>query len=235
MTNLTGETLHDRLAREGQLAPREAVRIGASLGRYLVQLHRRGLRDCPIAPANILVHAGDARLLEAENALLTRDYQPYRSPEEAAGKPADELTDIYRLGALMYHMLTGSPPPEPEPASRLATAGKLRPPAPPPSVHAVRRDVSRSLDQAITRALARDPRDRFARASQFAEILEDALTQRLDHQPHSDRPSQVAIVDSFEFGEDERRAAQLQTGRRRRRLLLLVLLALAVAAWAYLG
>ncbi|MEP7326582.1 MAG: hypothetical protein ABI836_11580, partial [Gemmatimonadota bacterium] len=106
MPNSAGETLNDRLSREPRLPPREAVRIGAALARSLVQLHRRGMKDCPIIPANILLVGNDARLLE-EQPLLTRDNQPYLSPEEASGKPADELTDIYRLGALMFHMLTG--------------------------------------------------------------------------------------------------------------------------------
>jgi len=230
MPNATGETLNDRLSREPQLPPREAVRIGAALARSLVQLHRQGTKDCPITPANVLLHGNDARLLEVEQPLLTRDNQPYLSPEEAAGKRADELTDIYRLGALMYHMLTGSPPPAPQPASKLSTATKLRPPQPAPSVHSLRRDVTRQLDSAIARALAIEPANRFARAAQFAEILEDSQTAHTDHSPHSYRPSQVAIVDSFEFVEEETRSEQKRRQQSRRRIVvLLVLLAGAVA------
>lgn len=229
MPNASGETLNDRLAREPRLPPREAVRIGAALARSLVQLHRQGMKDCPIIPANVLLLGHEARLLE-EQPLLTRDNQPYLSPEEASGKPADELTDIYRLGALMFHMLTGSPPPVPQAASMLSSATKLRPPQPAPSVHTIRRDVSRQLDSAIARALAIEPADRFARASQFAEILEDSQTAHTDHSPHSYRPSQVAIVDSFEFGEEETRSEQKRRQKIRRRIVvLLVLLAGAVA------
>lgn len=227
MTNATGETLNDRLSREPRLPPREAVRIGAALARSLVQLHRQGTKDCPITPANILLHGNDARLLE-EQPLLTRDNQPYLSPEEASGKKADELTDIYRLGALMFHMLTGSPPPAPQ----IAT-GKLRSFPPAPSVHTVRRDVSRQLDSAITRALEVNPANRFARASQFAEILEDSQTARMDHSPHSDRPSQMAIVDSFELVEEEKRSEQKRRQQTRRRLVVWLVL-LGGAATAYL-
>lgn len=225
MPNATGETLHERLAREQRMAPPEAVRIGAALARHMVQLHRQGVKDCPITPANILIQNNDARLLEAGQALLTSGNQPYLSPEEASGRKADELTDIYRLGALMFHMLTGSPPPAPVPGTRLGSAGKA---PPPPSVHLIRRDISRQLDAAITRALAAEPTARFSRASQFAEILEDSQTARMDHSPHSDRPSQVAIVDSFEFVEEEKRAEQQSRQRTRRRITIL-LLALAVA------
>jgi serine/threonine protein kinase len=212
MPNATGETLNDRLAREPRLPPREAVRIGAALARSLVQLHRQGMKDCPITPANVLLHGNEARLLE-EQPLLTRDNQPYLSPEEASGKKADELTDIYRLGALMFHMLTGSPPPRPA-----------------PSVHTLRRDVTRQLDAAIARALANEPASRFSRAAQFAEILEDSQTAHTDHSPHSYRPSQVAIVDSFEFVEEETRSEQKRRQKIRRRIVvLLVLLGGAVA------
>ena len=231
MPNATGETLNDRLSREQRLPPREAVRIGAALARSLVQLHRQGTKDCPITPANILLQGNDARLLEAEQAMLTRDNQPYLSPEEASGKKADELTDIYRLGALMFHMLTGAPPPAPQPVSRMVT-GNFRSLSPAPSVHTVRRDVSRQLDAAITRALAVEPSNRFARASQFAEILEDSQTARMDHSPHSYRPSQVAIVDSFEFVEEEKRSEQKRRQQTRRRMVfLLMVLGAAVAAF----
>jgi serine/threonine protein kinase len=227
MPNTTGETLHERLARQQTIAAPEAVRIGAALARHLVQLHRQGLKDCPISPANIVLRGNDARLLEAEQAMLTRDNLPYTSPEEAAGKQPDELTDIYRLGALMFHMLTGSPPPAPQP-------GRLRPGSAPPSVHAIRRDISRQLDAAITRALSAEPAARFSRASQFAEILEDSQSVRTDHSPHSDRPSQAMIVDSFEFGEAERREEKKRRQASRRRMVLLTLVVLGAAAAFFL-
>ncbi|HEV8124633.1 MAG TPA: hypothetical protein VGP80_10335 [Gemmatimonadales bacterium] len=233
MPNATGETLNDRLAREPRLPPREAVRIGAALARSLVQLHRQGMKDCPIIPANVLLLGNEARLLE-EQPLLTRDNQPYLSPEEASGKHADELTDIYRLGALMFHMLTGSPPPAPQPMSKLSSAAKLRPPQPAPSVHAVRRDVTRQLDSAIARALAVEPANRFARAAQFAEILEDSQTAHTDHSPHSYRPSQVAIVDSFEFVEEETRSEQKRRQQSRRRIVFMLLVLGAVIAGYFL-
>lgn len=146
----------------------------------------------------------------------------FPSPEEVSGHPADERTDIYRIGALVYQMLTGSTPPEPVPLPKIATAPRLRPP---PSVHAIRRDVSRALDAAIGRALSRDPRDRFARAIHLADVLDETVT-RLDHEPHSDRPSQMMIVDSWEFQEEERRAdrrVKRQTTERRAMLVLAVL------------
>jgi serine/threonine-protein kinase len=235
MRNATAESLHDRLTRLQRLAPHEAVKIGAALARSVVQLHRQGLKDCPITPANIMLAGDEARLIEAEQAMLTRDNQPYLRPEEAAGKPADELTDIYRLGALMYHMLVGTPPVAPRAARMFTTAGKLIPPPPPPSVHAVRHDISSQLDAAITRALSLEPADRFTKASQLAEILEDSQAHRQDHSPHSYRPSQAAIVDSFEYGEEEKRWERKRRQQARGRLLvLLVLLGAAIAGYVFM-
>lgn len=218
-------TLEERLARERHLSPKEAVRIGASLAREVERLHRQGKRTCPIAPSAITLRGTQVILNENGTAA-------FPSPEEVAGRPPDERTDVYRLGAIMYQMLTGTTPPEPVPPARIiTTAPRLRPPAPPPSVHAVRRDVNRALDAAITRALARDPKDRFARAIHFADVLDESVN-RQDHEPHSDRPSQMMIVDSWEFQEEERRAER-RTRRHateRKAMLLLVVLSGILAA-----
>ena len=212
-------TLAERLAQERQLNPKEAVRIGASLAREVDRLHRQGKRSISIAPAAVTLSGTQVVLGEAETPM-------FPSPEEASGRPADERTDVYRLGAIMYQMLTGLTPPAPVATSRIMTAApRLRAPAPPPSVHAIRRDVNRALDAAITRALSPDPQDRFARATQFADVLEESVN-RLDHEPHSDRPSQTMIVDSWEFQEEEERAerrTKRQSAERKAVLLLVVL------------
>jgi serine/threonine protein kinase len=220
---MTG-TLEERLARERQLSPKEAVRIGASLAREVERLHRQGRRAVPITPSSVT--------LQGTQVILGENGAPaFPSPEEAAGHSPDERTDVYRLGAIMYQMLTGTTPPEPVAVSKITTAPRLKPPAPPPSVHAVRRDVNRALDAAITRALSRDPRDRFARAIHFADVLDESVT-RLDHEPHSDRPSQMMIVDSWEFQEEEQRAERRirRKTTERKAMLLLVVLSAVLAA-----
>jgi hypothetical protein len=213
-------TLEDKLARERQLSPKEAVRIGASLAREVERLHRQGKRACPIAPSSVTLR-GTQVILGEDGATA------FPSPEEAAGHPPDERTDVYRLGAIMYQMLTGTTPPAPVALPKITTASRLKPPAPPPSVHAVRRDVNRALDAAITRALARDPKDRFARAIHFADVLDESVT-RQDHEPHSDRPSQMMIVDSWEFQEEERRAEKRTRRQATERKALFVLVLLTI-------
>ena len=221
---MTSGTLEERLTKERQLSPREAVRIGALLAREVERRHKQGKRSCPIAPSSVMLRGNDVTIGEDGGVV-------FPSPEEVSGHPPDERTDIYRLGAIMYQMLTGTAPPAPVPAPKITTSPRLRPPAPPPSAHAVRRDVSRALDAAITRALSRDPKDRFARAIHFADVLDESMT-RPDHEPHSDRPSQTMIVDSWEFQEEERRAER-RTNRQvteRKALLVLIVLVGILAA-----
>jgi hypothetical protein len=229
-------SLEERLARETRLAPREAVRIGTAIARLVEQQHRAGARTCLVSPLAVLLSGNQVTL--AEGALAAGslksgrgpgepDTASYLTPEELAGQSPDERTDVYRLGALLYHMLAGAPPPRPQPASRLPTASRLKKVDGTPSIHAVRRDVPRALDAAISRAMAHDPRDRFPRAAQLAEVLEDSLAQRLDHEPHSDRPSQMAIVDSWEFREDELRDLRKKQRGATQRKAILILLALS--------
>ncbi len=227
-------SLGDRLAREPQLAPREAVRIGVALARILEQEHRKGVRSSSIQPDIILLSGDSVQIADhpdggTDPATPGTERQVfYLSPEELAGQSPDERTDVYRLGALMYHMLAGNPPPGPSPASRLPNAPRLRRIDAAPSIHTVRHDVTRTLDETIGRAMAYDPRDRFPRAGQLAEVLEESLAQRLDHQPHSDRPSQMAIVDSWEFREEELRGLRRKQRGITQRRALAVLLVLTV-------
>jgi eukaryotic-like serine/threonine-protein kinase len=118
-----GETLADRLAREGALAPTEAARIGAELAEALAHAHERGIVHRDVKPGNVLlerdgrarlVDFGIARLLERESAHLTTAGMitgtlRYLAPEQLAGEEATPSTDLYALGAVLFEMLTGRP------------------------------------------------------------------------------------------------------------------------------
>jgi hypothetical protein len=116
-----GETLADRLAREGALAPAEAARIGAELAEALAHAHERGIVHRDVKPGNVLlerdgrarlVDFGIARLLERESAHLTTAGMitgtlRYLAPEQLAGEEATPATDLYALGAVLFEMLSG--------------------------------------------------------------------------------------------------------------------------------
>jgi serine/threonine-protein kinase len=118
-----GETLADRLARSGPLAPAEVARIGAELAEALQHAHERGVIHRDVKPGNVLlsndgrarlVDFGIARVLDAEAAKLTSAGMiagtlRYLAPEQLAGAEASEASDLYALGTVLYEMATGRP------------------------------------------------------------------------------------------------------------------------------
>ena len=183
----TGESLRQRLDREGQLAVDEAVRIAVEVADGLDYAHRQGVVHRDIKPGNILLsdhHAviadfGIARAVQvAQAGRLTSTglgvgTPLYTSPEQAtAEETLDGRTDIYSLGCVLYEMLAGEPPltgatPQIIQARRLSET--------PSPLHGLRETVPPALDRVIGRALAKVPADRFATAAQFGQALQAAL------------------------------------------------------------
>src|SRR4029079_3493483 len=96
----------------------------------------------------------------------------YFSPEQARGEPATAASDISSLGIVLYEMLVGSRPWEGDSAASVALA-RLSGPIPDPMV--VRPSVPPDLASIVRRALALDPKDRWASASVMADALEGTL------------------------------------------------------------
>ncbi|MGH7534569.1 MAG: serine/threonine-protein kinase, partial [Gemmatimonadales bacterium] len=183
MPYVEGEALRGRLARERLLPVEESLRIAREVADALAYAHGQGIVHRDIKPENILLEAGHAvvsdfgvaravgvasgdRLTSAGVALGT---PMYMSPEQAAGDAmVDGRTDLYALGCVLYEMLAGQPPftgPTVESVVHQHLA------APPPPVTAIRPSVPASVSAALTRALAKEPADRFATASEFAAAL----------------------------------------------------------------
>ena len=183
MPYVEGESLRGRLARERQLPVEDAVRIAREAAQALQYAHEQGVVHRDIKPENLLltrdgntlvadfgiaraVSGGDSRLTETGLAIGT---PAYMSPEQAAGDPTlDARSDIYSLAAVLYEMLAGEPP-YTGATTQAILARRLTEPA--PSVRAVRPNVSEGVDQAIRKALAAVPADRFSSAAQFGQAL----------------------------------------------------------------
>jgi len=177
-----GESLRSRLERERQLPVDEAVRLAAAVAGALDYAHRHQIIHRDIKPENILLEDGQAVVADfgiaralhaAESAKLTETgvavgTVAYMSPEQATGEEFDGRSDIYSLGCVLYEMLAGEPP-FTGPTAQVVTARRLAGSV--PSLHAVRDSVPRQIEQAIGKALAKLPADRFATAAEFADAL----------------------------------------------------------------
>jgi serine/threonine-protein kinase len=181
MPFVEGENAYERLEREKQFAPGEALRIATATASALAYAHEQGVVHRDIKPDNIML-AGDQVLVAdfgvaraasevAEKLTATGmivGTPTYMSPEQASGdKAIDGRADIFALGCVLYEMLAGEPPfkgPNPQATLMRRFMGPPRPLR--PMVH-----IPEHVEAAIVRSLAKDPAERFATASEFADAL----------------------------------------------------------------
>ena len=183
MPFVDGESLRDRLRRGGALPIDVAIRIACEVASALAYAHKRGVVHRDIKPENILLEGGyavvaDFGIARAVNAAaddsvtrtgITVGTPAYVSPEQAvATRDVDGRSDMYSLACVVFEMLTGSPPYRGASLFQLLKAHAVDPI---PSLRAGRPDVPEALETTVTRALAKEPADRFSRIEEFAEAL----------------------------------------------------------------
>jgi serine/threonine protein kinase len=179
-----GGTLRSRLDAEGSMDATWTMTTGAAVAGALSYAHANEIVHRDIKPANILLtedgalKVGDFGIAKA--ATITGDVTTtgkilgtvaYLSPEQAAGVEPDARSDLYSLGCVMYELLTGRPPFVEE--NQLTVAMKhLREPVPP--LRSIRANIPRSAEQAVMKALEKDPDDRYSSAEEMREALASA-------------------------------------------------------------
>ena len=186
MAYVPGETLTERLRREGALPLAEALRLTAEVGDALQYAHEQGVIHRDVKPSNILLSRDHALLMDfgiakamsgdsdpAERALTATGAMvgtvEYMSPEQAAGeKRIDVRTDVYALAAVLYEMLSGEPPFTGPTLQAIVARVIADPPRP---VRTIRPDLPPHVERALTAALAKTPADRPATAQQFVALL----------------------------------------------------------------
>jgi serine/threonine-protein kinase len=188
MPFVEGETMRQRLGREGAFPISDAVRIARDIANALGNVHSKGVVHRDVKPENILLSPAGAILLDFGHARApaimptneSRDARKYIvgtanyvSPEQVAGRRvADSRSDIYSLGCVLLEMLTGCVP---------FTAGSARETMqrrldePPPDVRQSRAEVPDDLAAMLKRSMAVDPAERYMTAGQVVDALSAAL------------------------------------------------------------
>jgi serine/threonine-protein kinase len=197
MALVDGETLGQRLVRERRLPVEQVRRILMDVADALAYAHAHGVVHRDIKPDNIMLEratgravvtdfgiaraaAGDSRLTVTGVAIGT---PAYMSPEQALGeREVDGRSDIYSLGIIAYQMLAGEPPFKASntPAMLVKHVSET-----PRALDQLRPDTPRAMINAIARALAKKPEDRWADATAFR----DAVSGAQDAAPYAERPA----------------------------------------------
>jgi eukaryotic-like serine/threonine-protein kinase len=178
MEYFAGRTLTELIAQRGVVPIKDVQDILQQICSGLEAAHHAGVIHRDLKPGNVLVgERGAVKLIDfglattlvgdnltATGAILGTPH--YMAPEQVRGKPVDVRTDVYSLGALAYHLVTGRPPFSGENAIAVGFAHLSETPDAP---RALRRDCPAALDAAIMAALAKNPGDRPASAKAFCD------------------------------------------------------------------
>ncbi len=182
MEYVRGESLKQKVRRAGALPPDEAVTIALAVLSALGAAHERAIVHRDATSYNVMLDEGgrvvvtDFGIARMGESALTRTgammgTSSYLSPEQAQGRAADERSDLYSLGVVLYEMLTGRVPFRGESDVAVAVQHVS---AAPPNPRTLAPGVSEALACVVMRALSKDPGDRYQTAEDFAAALRQA-------------------------------------------------------------
>jgi eukaryotic-like serine/threonine-protein kinase len=200
MQLVRGATLAERIASAADRAERlSLIPAVIAVTDAVAYAHRQGVIHRDLKPHNVLVGDlgetividwGIAKVLaedeivhdESDSVGVTHTASGsvvgtphYMSPEQATGADVDERTDVYALGAMLYHVIAGDPPFADLPRESVIEAVRSRPPAPLADAGA---DIPPALIRLVERAMARDPDARYRSATELREDLIPSAARR---------------------------------------------------------
>ena len=240
MEFVDGQTLKDMIRQQGCIAPDTAIRMTIRILAAVDHAHRNGIVHRDIKPQNILVDSegrvkvadfGIARLKATHTATL-EDAQGtsamgsvhYFSPEQARGEVADEKSDLYSVGVVMYEMLTGQVPFDGETSVSVALKHVNEAPK---SMRDHRADISQALDEVVMRALCKDATKRYQTAAEMAADLRKCIS--------NPEGGFVKYPRTPEEIEREREARKRKRARDRKRLQQTIIAAAALITAVLIG
>src|SRR5690242_20019774 len=186
MPFVEGESLQQRMTREGALPATDTYRLLAEIADALAYAHARGIVHRDVKPSNIMITGEHAMLVDfgvaqavEESIDITGGHfvgtTQYMAPEQfGASSDVDGRADVYSLGVVIFEVLTGRFPDE---ITADGPASQPRKPRTPRSLAGLRAEVPRELSDLVEKALAAEPRARLASATALRDGLEAALAQ----------------------------------------------------------
>ncbi|MGH9844785.1 MAG: protein kinase domain-containing protein [Blastocatellia bacterium] len=180
MEFLRGDPLDWRIRKSGAIPYGEAIRLFGQILEAINYAHQNGVVHRDLKPNNIMITPGEkvkvmdfgiARVLGTQRMTMEGSVigtVEYMAPEQVRGQESSERTDIYSLGILLYEMLCGKLPFTSDNQYDLMRAQIESPPPPPRTIAPM---IPEHVEQAILRALAKEPAGRFASALEFRKAL----------------------------------------------------------------
>jgi serine/threonine protein kinase/tetratricopeptide (TPR) repeat protein len=190
MELIDGQSLEQKIDRDGHLELKEILRIGRQIAAGLAAAHEQGLIHRDIKPSNILLQNSVERVQitdfglarAADDVGITRTGEiagtpQYMSPEQAEAKPVDARSDLFNLGSVLYAMCTGRSPFRAE--TTMASLKRVCEDTPRP-IREINPDVPEWLCAITDRLLEKDPDDRFQSAEEVCDLLGECLAHVQD-------------------------------------------------------
>lgn len=181
MQYIAGQSLQQRIDKDGPLELTDILRIGMQTASGLSAAHTHGIVHRDIKPANILLEEGvqrvkitDFGLARAmDDASLTQSgfvagSPLYMAPEQARGEAMDHRADLFSLGSVIYTMCTGRPPFRA--ANTLAVLRRVSE-DPPRPIRETNPEIPEWLTDLVSKLMAKEPFERFQSASEVEEVL----------------------------------------------------------------
>ena len=196
---VAGEALNKILSKEKKLSLARAMQIAEEVADALDYAHEQGVTHRDIKPGNILItEAGHAKIADFGIAKLNLAHftipgkvlgtPAYMAPEQLSGEGADGRSDLFSLGVILYVMVTGHSPFHGDSATTVCFKVANREPLP---VSALDLNLPPELDAVISRAMAKDPAERYQRGS---ELANDIRSLRVQLKPGSTTTSLVGMT-----------------------------------------